>query len=381
MKALLPLSLKYFADCAVADANTLALRSGILPSRVERILSGRQIPTPDEIERLLRACACAPSPLTEQGLRGILSAAGLPAGLALLPPAAVPSLGLEDARLSVDKLSLTFDPPDVKAMQLLCEEGAEADIPSKGYGAAYSLDGLRVDCEPKRKGLRSARIELNPARLLGPKGSPKALALLRQLAPLISPEEAAVTRIDVAVDMPVLLHNVQGFGERARKLRVWFGPEGIESMYSGAKGSACQLCIYDKDREQRERRPGTDRLARNPKAQAPRPWTRFEARLKPDALTPAALPSLPNPFKRLRLFTLRADGLPFAGRLLVEAARFYGLPALKGLLPGDEYKGLLADLEASDAAAVLPHPREVFAARWPSLVRSLLKVLRLGGVP
>lgn len=368
--------LKAAAVLADADTDTLALRTGILRSRLTRLLNGSAAPSADEAERILKAAGCKRSLLTEHieasGSHGVLAALIGPDRLSQ----ADACISRGSCYLTIDKLSIVFNPVDgQRLIETAQRYGARVD--AKLYKLAFAGHGVRVDHSPAEANnqiRRSSRIEFNPEAALSKKAARNreagqfASAVMR----LLDPTEAEITRVDVAVDLPVALRDVQALSDRTRKFNLWLGAEGIETVYCGSRGSERQIVLYDKRREQRDRGKAPDLSS---------PLTRIEAHVQRPGLGLLALPALENPFTRLRLFLLRPDGLPFERRLLVEYARFFGLPALKGELDPDDFEALCSDLELSDAAPLVPHPRDVFTARWPAVSRSLLSALRLGARP
>jgi hypothetical protein len=178
-----------------------------------------------------------------------------------------------------------------------------------------------------------------------------------------------ITRIDVAVDLPVSIKDVHGVGEQGRKLKIttYLGPQGLETIEVGSKESDLLIKQYDKRRERSDRgatQPGTSS-----------PLTRIEARLHRLSLKPDELTALKNPFRSLRLFLLRPDGLPLDRRYLVAHARVFGLPDLKARISPELFKAVQSDLEASNRTPIIPHPRDVFDAKWSGVARTLISKL------
>jgi len=282
---------------------------------------------------------------------------------------------LPAARLTIDKMAIVFNAVDGRRLVETAQRYASPVRPKlyreTFFGHDVRLEHAPTDENPQIR--RSSRIEFNPDHALGKLyPHPEAGAFVASVIRLLKPNDAEITQIDVAVDLSVAVCDVQAIAERRRKFQLWIGPDGIETIYIGNRGSACQFVVYDKHRELSE------------KGHTPLPvWplTRIEACVQRPGLALLDLPALANPFRDLRLLRLRPDRFPLERRLLVEYARFVGLPALRAELAPDDFKELCRDLEQSDETPIVPHPRVVFDAKWDRVSRSLLAALRLGGTP
>lgn len=368
--------LKAAAVLADADTDTLTLRTGILRSRLARLLNGSAAANEDEAERILKAAGCDRFLLTQHvegsGSHGLLAALLSHDRLSRLGACIPPG----SCSLTIDKLSVVFNSiDDERLIEVARRCGSQ--VAAKLYRFAFVGHGVRVDHAPTDANAqirRLSRIEFNPEDVFGKKGSRNQEAgyFASSVIRLLNPTQAEITRIDVAVDLPVAIRDVQAIAGRKRKLNLWLGPEGIETIYCGSRGSDCQIAIYDKQREQRDKGCPTSTTSS---------LTRIEARVQRPGLGLLELSELPNPFTGLRLFRMRPDGLPLERRLLVEYARFVGLPALRAEMDRDDFAAMCSDLELSDAVPIVPHPRDVCAARWPAVSRSLLSALRLGARP
>ena len=336
-------------------------------------MRGETPPRPHETARLLEACGFDPA-LTQQ-----VVAAGSHTLLAILlasyrPCQLVDPFPLSACRLTIDKLAIVFNPVDADRLLAVARKHGSPARP-KHYRMAFYGHGVRVDHAPMAAHAqmrRLSRIEFNPDHALGKSNPyPDARSFVSKLWPLLEPAEAEITQIHVTVDLPVSVHDVQGITDRKQKFNVFIG-DGLQTIYCGTRDSGCQIAIYDKRLEQHEKGLSAGVAA---------PLTRFEARIQRSGLELLALPTLANPFKALRLFLLRPDGLPLERRLIVEYARHVGLPSLKGELAPNEFNALCRELEQSDATPIVPHPRDVYEEKWPQVARSLLAALRLGGTP
>lgn len=362
----------------------LALDTGIRLSRVSRILQGATAPTGDEALKLFasalkrdrRGTLLTAADLTAadlaQALRDLSEAAGNSALLSLislLPASPSEPIADDDCILAIDKLSFTFwtdgSPRWLREVEERC-----IPRPSRLYGLAFHYLDVRIESRPTFRTDRPYRVEFNPRALWDERS--KARRLLHSIMASVDSSSSQITRIDLALDVPVSIRDVQGFGERQRKLNQWIGPSGLETIYSGGKKAALQLKVYDKRRERAER--GATPCAASP-------LTRFEAQIRRPGLRLDELARLKNPFTGLRVFLLRPDGLPLERRLLIGYARIMGVLALKGELAPEQFKTLLRHLELSDKTPLIPHPRELFTARWPAIAASLLSALRIGRAP
>jgi hypothetical protein len=375
-----------------STSSEIAVAAGIRDSRVARILTGRTVPRGDEPARILRACGIDPVLLTsryrirhvEEHLVEVTTSPETSADRVrgdewgeLVPSEALLVLLLRRDRpwsgimaagcsLHVDKLSVTFNVTDEEVFLLLAAE-IGSPFESKNYEVSFSGHGITVQHRPTHR-CRSSRLEFNP-RLLFSKESRAGAGTRSRVLPLLAQAVGStirVSRIDVAVDLPISIHDVQALGTNRHKLNWWIGKHGLETTYVGGRGSSWEARIYDKRQELIDTRRADE---------AHPPLLRIEVTVRSPKLALANLGHLANPFDRLRLFHLRSDGLPFARRVMVDYARVFGLPALKAELTEVEFKALAADVEASAAAPTVPHPREVFAARWSSVARRLLHAL------
>lgn len=358
----------------------VALETGIRRSRVERILAARAAPCGDEAARILAACgidqrlATAPGAFTLAGDVVTLRRRGgglLPADtiLGLLlhrdcrPP---PDVDLHDCRLCIDKLSITFNTIDADALlDLISTLGKRIATQASIYKHEYRCGGVFVQHGERTrsgartyKGRRTSRLEFNPAR-----ASRCDWSLVQRLLRLAKPSSDRVSRLDVAVDIPVSLRRVQPLASRKHKVNVFLGSTGVETIYLGVKGSEHQIRIYD----------GRQRLMDVGRAGVDHPEvTRFEAQLRNVSRAIGDLVALPDPFVHLQLVDLSAHGLALSRRLLANYACVFGLVTLRPHLQPDDFKALVSELEAAAAATVLPHPSDIFAAQWSKVAAKLV---------
>jgi hypothetical protein len=149
-----------------------------------------------------------------------------------------------------------------------------------------------------------------------------------------------------------------------RKVNVFYGEHGVETLYLGVRGSENQIRVYDKRHELIEKGRATAEHGES---------TRFEAQVR-NANSFEALLRLHDPFSALLLVDLSTDDVSFASALLANHASVFGTHDLKARLDRDEFETLASRWQTA-AARNLPHPSAVFAARWPRVVRRLLRQL------
>lgn len=345
-----------------ASRREIALRADLRFSRLERILGGYVAPARDEITLIARACKADPSLVTTPHARG---AGGLPTRtvLGLLLSDHIDqraALGDLDPRvsLSVDKLSVSFNADETKLLAI-ARLGRLVRPKRSLYRVSYQLGhvfvqhGLRSP-HPKR---RVARIEFNPARAnsLDEKLVRRVLAIA---------EDVRVTRLDVAVDLPVSPARLQVISDRA-KVTTIRGPGGVETIYVGSRRSARQIAMYDKRRERIDRDlANEDHLDE----------TRVEARHRGLGTGLAELRHLRDPFADLALVDLSAGDLTGLHLLGASYASSFGVQALRslGVAPAD-IAAIAPHVDPSDPL----HPSRVYAAEWPRVVSRLLRRLRV----
>lgn len=365
---------RYLSGLSYRD---LYVRTGVREGRAKRILNGATRPTPVEVVRLLRAVGIDHSLLTSPHLlKGRGERYGPIAALLSLQERTdvVPRISLGRCRLTIDKLSVTFEVRDTCAFVRWLKDTGERGEPDEYYQHTRSVDGARVNYLPRTGGTarRYARVEFNPSAR-----TPTAnlLSFLRKLLRHVRVGTTAVTRVDVAVDVPASLHDLQVVVTERYVCNYFVGPTGVETINFVKKptrgGSSsrrrAELKTYNKARQLHQE----DRVL-----------TRFEAtvknpRLRGRQLQLDELAQLKDPFKDLHLAWFNAGFLPLSRRLLVEYARYFGNAALRAELSAAEFERLVRDMEASHRAPLPPHPSELFNNSWRSVVRRLLGKLGL----
>ena len=364
-----PLARLFKAAAALADLSLqdLAIRTGIPYSRLSRIQTGLH-PSRDEARTILRATGVEPDALIKQlekrsGGR-LVSAERLLPLLLVLKVEPTPTVTMEHTAISCDRLSMTFDVKQRhrRDFRALVRRGEER--PYKRYRHSYRFENITAQHDPRSDHSRWARLDFNPNKL-----GRSDWSFLVEGCALAERDTVNITRLDVAVDLPVSLRDVQGLGTgRRKKFTTVMGPSGVQTMYLGSKRSAQRIVIYDKRQELIDTGMADESYPRT---------TRFEARLKNPDVALLGLAELSNPFSQLRLFSLRSDGLPVEKRLLVRYARFVGLAALQAELAPERFSTLLEDLRTSDRAIIAHHPEIIFATHWPSTAQRLLERLGL----
>jgi hypothetical protein len=364
----------------------VAKKSLVREPRLLNIVHGRTAPTYLERQRILEACDIAPGLLTRPlrfDLQGDdVLASGKPARdgkpmsaseallsvlLARSDPTEYP-ITAESVPLVVDKLALTFNVSNEESFIDLAEDhGHEAASFSDIYQRRFRCGGLVFDHGLKSRSLkysaqRSSRLEFNPAKSAA---SGPEFAVVQAMAAHGIFRDVRISRIDVAVDLPVTIREIQALGNGRFPARPVLGSDGVETIYYGTSRSAVEIAIYDRRRKLIEAGlAGPD----HPHV------TRIEARIR-KAPTLDALRRLKNPFVRLHPIYLCGEGLPLPQRLLVQYAQTFGLPVLKAQLSKRDFSKLVADLQRLSPMPSLPLPEEVFAKKWQLTARRLLRAL------
>jgi hypothetical protein len=372
------------SECSIGDLST---RTGIRRSRIERVLAGRTLPKGDDASRILTACKVDPrlltSPATFRVIGDVVTATYATSTASLLPMDLLlgllihrsedPTLAtVDEGSLAIDRLSLTFDARNAaEFVARAASLGSAARSARPIYAHEYRCPrgifvqhGSTPHASPRFLQRRSSRIEINPSRFLG---HAKSRALFAELLSFAIPQSTRISRIDVAVDLPVSIRRVQALGAPRQKVNVFFGAAGVETIYCGTQKSERQVRIYD--RRQKLVDDGGALTSAHP-------ITRFEAQLRNVGLTVDGLLTLHNPFSRLRLLDLRAEALPLSQRVLAHYARAFGLPALKAELDAAEFAALVAVLDVLALSPALPHPSTVFEDRWRQTAQPLQRLLQ-----
>jgi hypothetical protein len=206
-------------------------------------------------------------------------------------------------------------------------------------------------------------------------GSPDGIRAFRKLAPFLLLTKSSVTNLDVAVDLPIELHDLQPMPDGKRKYQVVIGPRGLETMYFGRRGDG-QSKAYDKRLQlQDAQRQGRwrDWNYTNPPTS---PLTRIEATVGGFALPD--FPLITNPFAAawspLPLFT---ENLPFFQSMSVSYARAFGWPHLRARIGNDKFQKLRTVLGSHRGASMVPSPGAVFDLKWRAVAGHLANRLGL----
>lgn len=211
------------------------------------------------------------------------------------------------------------------------------------------------------KGVRGkssvVRVEFSPATCRA-----EGLTFVRRV--LVDASSAHVTRIDVAVDLPVPLPHLQILGSEIAKVTAVRGAR-LETIYVGARRSRRSVVAYDKKAQ----------LWSRDKIVVPGDLTRIEARRKGDRMELNDIPRLENPFESLRMLWLDSADLPLVMRLLVTYAQHFGLPCVVKELPPKRRAALLRKLEARTRRVPVEHPRLAYERTWRDEATRVLALL------
>ena len=380
MKTTIPQALKATSVLTAQTVDDLALRSHLGRSRVARILRGATLPTPDEVDRLSEALGLAWRP-------PLTSLLGLPGGHERLlfeilrgitevrPKVVTSSVG----RLSIDRIALTFDLSSPKRIiQQIRRVGATRTgsryyryswkLPYGIGSGRFAVPGLLLQHGPAHdERVRSSRVEFNPGRLWKADPRSPARTFFGQLAGRLLQTDSRISRLDVAVDLPVSIAEVQALPDAWRKTTTFSGIRGVETINLGTRESRRQIVIYDKHRERQDRGHG-------PRGEVPiGALTRFEAQCRRLNLPLLALGDVVNPFHDLSLLVLSPlGGSISAGALHWMAARF-GVPALWAQMSQGE-RSRYRSLKTEPDSPI--HPSEAFRQHWARESRALLARFR-----
>jgi hypothetical protein len=339
--------LKMQLVAADLDGNEAAIRAGIARSRFYDISSGRSRPTDVEVQALLGGALTAP----RERERLFRDARRDPSGIAWTLWRAGQSAAERKevtAALSIDRISLTANTRSKRILRSIAARHGERARWDYGYIERYTLPGFTLQFAPKNDTHRFARVDLRRSELDAPRHSIDVFDVLDLTT-------AALTRVDVAVDLFTNFEHVHVVPSNRRKVRVvsYWG-ERVETYYLFARPR--QIRVYDKSKQLKSKSA----------------CTRIEAELRELGLPPHALGRLENPFGRIALVQLSATG-SLLNQLLAREARLFGLPAVLAGLRPDERE---AFARTTAPALGLPHPRDVFDREWKHAVRTLMR--RLG---
>ena len=276
-------------------------------------------------------------------------------------PVVAPS-NVEGSKLRVDWLTLLFHPRDQAELVELALQWASPTA-SDLYDICCSAGGVTICHQPT--GERRSLLSISGsalAAIVGTHGTanPRLAVVRAVVRNALHPLQ--VSRIDVAVDIRLAFRNVQPLPPKGQCFGFFRDGSGVQTIYYGPQGMPRRYRIYD-------------RAAKEGWSSADGPCTRFERELHPRNLEIHQIAALANPYSDLRLAILRSDGLPFEQSLLIEYARVVGLVALQRALAPKALRRVLAGLAKRQDAPTFPHPKDLYAACWPSLARRLLRRL------
>ena len=378
--------LKSAAALQEVSAATIAGATGIRLSRLSRFFSGRTLPTPLEVNSVLRACALDPGLLTnlaryakvrtssEKLLRPVLGDEQLFGALLLAGTEICSPVVLGD-RLLVDRLTLTFNAVDDDVLLGVLERYAKGVRAGFYYDRVYEVRGVRIEHSTNsvKSTRRSSRVDFLSARSLSGDALRHASPLLSRLFRLVAPGSLRLSRVDVAVDLPVSLRNVQALGSSRQKVSTYLGKGGVETIMFGNRKLDRHTVIYDKRQQTIDGGGSDDGRAR----------TRIEARIKNPGVPLVQLAALSNPFEKLSVLLLRTTG-SLVDDLLLSYASFVGFPALRdavvnGVLDREHFDELHDHATRAAANEGLSHPAAVFDRLWKRRAGSLVKRLEAIG--
>ncbi|MFH0899248.1 MAG: helix-turn-helix transcriptional regulator, partial [Pseudomonadota bacterium] len=268
------------------NISEIARRAALPRGRAYQLFAGRVLPRDDELSRLLDAVGVPPAHLTAPLIQSY-GAHLFPVGSSLLPiilgtGTAVPvtKTSIANCELLVHRIAFTSDASDAAGFfKEISQQHKTKIIKSADYQTSLKLvSDLVVQCKPRWRSQRFARLEFNPTRA-------DQLAVTVALFPFLDIQSARVSRIDVAVDAPVYLTDVQPLAIGNQKVAVYLGPAGVESVKVGAPRSQLSIRIYDKALEQRRWRPLATTM----------PLTRIEAEIRPKKLRLVEFHRIANP--------------------------------------------------------------------------------------
>jgi hypothetical protein len=174
-------------------------------------------------------------------------------------------------------------------------------MPSSGgeLEGPWSKCHVLLQASPKAQLNHFFRLEWNPAKT-GPAAAKRIADTLEVFSPGFDYDHVLkygrITRLDMAADLKGVILDDNLWEAPNKQCRVLYVHRGeLSTLYLGKK-KGNSVAIYDKRRE-------LGLPASTP------PWTRVEARLKPQRLI-CDLPSLPNPFTRISVYDVLEAGLP-----------------------------------------------------------------------
>jgi hypothetical protein len=353
----------------------LASAVGLTRRRVFGIFEGEYEPAKREVDVLAAELGLSATDLT-----AIQGPGGMAAFLTLLPSPQTPTrlVPPDEPPLFIDKIQFTADVTDrttvLRSILPRLARPTRRQPRRRSGGSVYreSVHAGRsvfVAHTPRSMNTRSRFLlmKFHP-------GSPDAVAVFRSLRPYLVLGTSLVTHLDIAIDLPIELRDLQPMPDRKRKYQAVIGPGGVETLYFGRRGDG-QSKAYDKRLQLNDKRKQGRWLDWNYAAPPRTALTRIEATVGGFPLP--AFPRISNPFSTswspLPLF---AEGLPFFQSFVVSYARAYGWPHLRARIGKDKFQKLIAVLKSNPLASMLPSPASVFDMKWRDVAGDLAR--RLG---
>lgn len=233
----------------------IVMATGISRRRVFGFLDGTLEPSPGEVRRVLAAVGIDEPALTALS---VSTSSIMPAVLACAPED-IPATPrpVDEVVFVIDRLKVTFNVLDPVAFHLALMRGLGArEVPKPFrcpnlYRRAFILGrSIYLQVEPLNPRQRFAALKLHPAS----PDVPRVMALVRDQLVLAS---ARVTGMDVAVDLPIDLHDVQVVPAGKTRHQVVFGASGAETIYSGVRDGN-QMKVYNKVKQLQDTSGKTD---------------------------------------------------------------------------------------------------------------------------
>ncbi len=349
--------------------------SMVAESRCYRIFDGRTEPKPEELDRLCKTLGIDASALTAM----FPSTGSVVPIVALLPQLEAKDVKAEEVPLVIDRVHLTAEVKDEQHFenavipQIQGRAGAQQIFwkPStdlkNSYGQVYGLGpGISAFTQPRRSRMQYLLLMFHPQ-------SPDLSVVYDVLKDHLEEKTLRVSLLDVAVDLPLDIHEVQVVSRLKRKHSMVVGSQGVETIYAGKRGAG-QVKFYDKIRDLRRKETSNKVRDWHYNVVPAGPLTRCEVTAKLDH--PKLIPLLENPFDKVELLLLRSKGLAFLEKLGLNYARFLGWPLLRAQLGKVSYEELRQRIETSSPQLRVAHPAEVFDLKWKQVAADLM--LKLG---
>lgn len=355
-----PLARIIQACAALRDVSVgeLVQLTGFPTARVSQIRSGAR-GNLDDAYHVLRALGADPKAViteldkVEARHPGQVDAA-LAALLLSFPPDEPVSTD-PHAYVCCDALALGLPESVAHKCEVVIEHALKKGRPVQkaSYKRAVRYRGVFIAVGLRWKDYKGVRVEFNPSEI-----ESSGEKLVRTLVDACSStKQISVSRVDVAVDLPVPIGWVQPLGTHAKKYTAIGTADGLQTMYVGSKKHKRSIAVYDKALES-----GTES-----------PLTRFEARHKQQEWGVDDLLTLPDPFVDLRLLWLDGEHQNLADRVLTRLAMVVGWPALERGLPRKRFVRLRKRYEQRARDLAIPHPSKFFRQHWKSVAGELIE--------